>query len=76
MITPDCWLPQVIAERHRQDAKWRGGPGDCAHPDTPDRQRLAILIEEVGEVARAILEDRPVELRAEQARQRRHAHAD
>lgn len=46
----------VKAERERQNAKWGGGPGDCCHPATPDRQRLAILAEEFGEVAKAILE--------------------
>ena len=59
MLNPDCWLPAVLAERARQDAKWRGGPGDCSHPDTPDRQRLTVLTEEVGEVARAILDNQP-----------------
>src|SRR6266545_2886496 len=59
MLNPDCWLPAVLAERARQDTTWRGGPGDCSHPDTPDPQRLTVLTEEVGEVARAILDNQP-----------------
>jgi NTP pyrophosphatase (non-canonical NTP hydrolase) len=65
MLNPDAWLPAVLAERVRQEQKWGGGPGDCSHPDTPDQQRLTVLVEEVGEVARAILQDQPDELRAE-----------
>jgi hypothetical protein len=65
MLNPDCWLPAVLAERASQDTTWRGGPGDCSHPETPNRQRLAVLMEEVGEVARAILNHQPAELRAE-----------
>ncbi len=65
MLNPDCWLPAVLDERARQDDKWRGGPGDCSHPHTPDRQRLTVLTEEVGEVARAILDNQPDQLHAE-----------
>ncbi len=65
MLNLDCWVPAVLAERARQDTTWRGGLGDCSHPDTPDRQRLTVLTEEVGEVARAILDHQPDQLRAE-----------
>jgi NTP pyrophosphatase (non-canonical NTP hydrolase) len=40
----------VLAERHRQDIRW----GEQNHPD---EWWLAILTEEVGEVAMAILHD-------------------
>ena len=43
-------LEQITAERRRQDEKWG------ANRDLPDRTWLTILIEEVGECARASLE--------------------
>jgi len=46
------WLAMgdVKDERGRQDAKWG------SQRDLPDRTWLAILVEEVGEVAKAMLE--------------------
>ena len=54
-------LELVAAERDRQRAKWgtphRWGQGDCSTLDPPDdRVKLAVLAEEFGEVARALLE--------------------
>jgi len=45
-------LHQVVEERKRQDAKW-----GRSFPGRGDAEWLAILAEEVGEAARAILED-------------------
>lgn len=51
-------LGAVAEERRRQDRKW--GPSDHRPPPT-----LAVLIEEVGEVAKAQMEETDAELRAE-----------
>ncbi len=48
----------ISTERERQD---RLHPDD----DYPDSVYLAVLMEEVGEVARAMLEDEPKQLRTE-----------
>ena len=75
----DQIISDIIAERERQSAKWGGphqwGHGDCsspdvagrvsAHPGAADLLRSAILTEEVGEVARAVLDGTPYLLRAE-----------
>jgi NTP pyrophosphatase (non-canonical NTP hydrolase) len=50
---------QVLDERDRQDRKW----GSQRH--LPEQQWLTILIEEVGECARAILEKDPAGLEKE-----------
>lgn len=54
-------VARVLAERQRQDAAW--GPADRRGyaPET----WLAVLTEEVGEVARAILERKPSDAAAE-----------
>lgn len=55
-------LLSVTHERKRQDDKW----GDPPEWPDPDGIKLAVLTEEVGEVAKAMLENVPVsELRAE-----------
>ena len=52
----------IDAERARQAAKWGGpgphvwGQGDCSSSDVADIVKVAVLTEEVGEVARAVLE--------------------
>ena len=55
-------LQRILAERARQDAKW----GVASERNQTKRQWLTILMEEVGEVAEAILEsddeNYPVEL--------------
>ena len=70
----------IIAERDRQQKKWGGnhswGRGDCsshevsggvsADPRVGDLLRSAILAEECGEVARAVIDGSPAaDLRAE-----------
>lgn len=46
-------------ERARQAAKWSGqhmwGRGDCSSPEVDESVKVAVLTEEVGEVARAVL---------------------
>ena len=53
-------LEAVSRERDRQEHLWTGrhnhGNGSCASSDVPEPIKLAVLLEEVGEVARALLE--------------------
>lgn len=58
-------LHDVAVERGRQEAKCReqrelgvDGWRTCADPQLPDDARLAVLVEEVGEVARELCERR------------------
>lgn len=64
-MTRDQVLAEVRAERRRQHERWGGrhawGVGDCSSPLVPIMVRLAVLTEEVGEVARAILDGEPDE---------------
>jgi hypothetical protein len=59
----------IDAERERQRAKWAGshewGAGDCSSPDVAPIVRAAVLSEECGEVARAVLDQDDGALRAE-----------
>lgn len=56
-------LYDVAAERERQNRLWSREPGIW---HDPDGVKLAVLTEEVGEVARALLElESPERLRAE-----------
>jgi NTP pyrophosphatase (non-canonical NTP hydrolase) len=51
-------IAELIAdERDRQEGKARAGEfaWTCSDPDVSHEQRLAVLVEEVGEVARAVL---------------------
>ena len=41
------------------------GHGDCSSPHVSDLAKLAVLTEETGEVARALLEQDPDQLRTE-----------
>lgn len=53
----------ISAERMRQSVKH---PGQTIADDTTDPyKKLAILLEEVGEVARAMLDGKPIEMRTE-----------
>lgn len=63
---PQMWrvLAEVKDERVRQDAKWERRPGEWPAPD-PDSAALAVLVEEVGEVARALLSETPDRVREE-----------
>lgn len=59
----------IDAERERQEAQWSGphgwGEGDCSSPGVPETVKFAVLGEEVGEVARALLEKDAAGLRVE-----------
>jgi NTP pyrophosphatase (non-canonical NTP hydrolase) len=54
----------IDAERKRQVAKWSAphdwGAGDCSSPHVDPLVKLAVLTEECGEVARAVLDRTPV----------------
>lgn len=51
----------IAVERIKQHRKWRNTGGDCSRPDLPNDTRLRILLEEVGEVARALNDKEPVD---------------
>jgi hypothetical protein len=59
----------IDAERRRQQAKWGGdhewGRGDCSSPLVAGVVKAAVLSEECGEVARAVLDNDPEQLRRE-----------
>ncbi len=60
----------IDQERHHQTIKWAGmhswGSGDASSTDVADIVKAAVLTEETGEVARAVLDSSPTEaLRAE-----------
>ena len=59
----------IDAERARQAAKWGGphhwGTGDCSSSDVPEPVKVAVLVEEVGEVAMAMLDLNRADLRRE-----------
>lgn len=63
-------VAKIRTERGRQQTKWADqhtwGKGDCSSLAVAPLVKLAVLLEEVGEVARAILEhDGPDRVRAE-----------
>jgi hypothetical protein len=51
----------IREERERQVAKFESSniPIDCANPLAPGQVKLGVLVEEVGEVAKALIEDSP-----------------
>lgn len=55
----------IDTERVRQREKWSGphawGEGDCSSSDVPESVKVLVLTEEVGEVARAVLDHAPVD---------------
>lgn len=59
-MTRDDVLAAVVAERRRQEVRWGGphqwGTGDCSSPRVADPVKVMVLAEEVGEVARAVLD--------------------
>jgi hypothetical protein len=59
----------VNAERQRQSEKWNRehdwGYGDCSSVNLPNITKAAVLTEECGEVARAVLDRRNPNLRDE-----------
>ena len=52
---------EIDAERDQQSKKWGGphqwGEGDCSSRLVDETVKLAVLTEETGEVARALLDD-------------------
>jgi hypothetical protein len=60
MTLQDAVYAAITDERHLQAIKWAGphahGIGDCSSPDVPLMVKVAVLTEEVGEVARAALD--------------------
>ncbi len=60
---------EISAERARQRQKWgkphEWGYGDCSSPDVHPTTKAAVLAEEAGEVARAVLDRDDQQLRAE-----------
>lgn len=63
-MTREAIFATITAERARQQAKWGGkhdwGHGDCSGSGVLLTVKLAVLAEEFGEVARAVLERDPV----------------
>jgi len=59
----------ITAERERQHDQWhrphRWGEGDCSSALVDDTVKAAVLAEECGEVARAVLDENPDDLRRE-----------
>ena len=59
----------ISAERHRQTTKWAQphdwGTGDCSSQHVHPLVKLAVLQEEAGEVARAVLDMEASDLRTE-----------
>lgn len=57
----------IDAERERQAERWADphawGEGDCSSPAVPVAVKAAVLSEECGEVARAVLDRDPFGLR-------------
>lgn len=70
-MTRDQAITLVHAERDRQTTKWAGehdwGAGDCSSRNVEPITKAAVLAEECGEVARAVLDGNDVSLRAELA---------
>jgi NTP pyrophosphatase (non-canonical NTP hydrolase) len=62
-------MAEIAAERDRQRDKWRGphrwGQGDCSSRAVTPIVKVAVLGEEYGEVARAVLEHDDAALRRE-----------
>ena len=68
-IVRELVYAEIDAERERQRAKWGGahawGTGDCSSAAVMVPIKLAVLAEEFGEVARAVLEQDRAALRRE-----------
>ena len=56
--TASAVLKDVLSERYKQDAKW-------GQQDHDEDRWMVILMEEVGEVARAIFDENPANYREE-----------
>lgn len=59
----------ILDERARQYAKWSEphdwGVGDCSSPGVDPAVKVMVLTEELGEVARAVLDGNGIDLRNE-----------
>jgi NTP pyrophosphatase (non-canonical NTP hydrolase) len=70
-MTRDAAFVLVRRERMRQSAMWaephQWGQGDCSSSDVSDPVKAAVLAEECGEVAKAVLEEDQLGLRRELA---------
>jgi hypothetical protein len=59
-------IARIDVERNRQRGKWSGhhdwGQGDCSSPNVKPMTKIAVLTEEVGEVARAALDRNDADL--------------
>jgi hypothetical protein len=59
----------ILTERDRQRGMWNRthdwGSGDCSSSLLDEKVKLAVLLEEVGEVARALLEGHSDQMREE-----------
>jgi NTP pyrophosphatase (non-canonical NTP hydrolase) len=68
-MTRDDAYALIDAERTRQAEKWTPphdwGRGDCSSWEVEPTTKAAVLAEECGEVARAVLDNRPDDLRTE-----------
>lgn len=68
-MTRDEAYALIGAERDRQEEKWAHthdwGQGSCSSPDVAPTVKAAVLTEECGEVARAVLDRKPDDLRDE-----------
>ena len=68
-MTWDDIFAAIDAEREQQFQKWGGahpwGHGDCSSPAVDDIVKTAVLSEECGEVARAVLDTDIDQLRTE-----------
>ncbi len=65
----DAVFELIAAERKRQADRWAGehawGSGDCSSDAVPVGIKAAVLLEEAGEVARAVLDGDAAGLKAE-----------
>jgi NTP pyrophosphatase (non-canonical NTP hydrolase) len=68
-VTQADAIAQVLAERERQARLWnqyhKWGWGDCSSNLIAPVTKVAVLTEECGEVARAVLDGDPANLRTE-----------
>jgi len=68
-VTRDEVFAAITAERGRQAVKWdrahAHGWGDCSSRAVPGSVKVAVLAEECGEVARAVLDGQSRHLAAE-----------
>lgn len=68
-MTRDEVYALIGAERDRQAAKWAGahafGSGDCSSLSVDPFVKVAVLVEETGEVARACFDGAPGDLQTE-----------